>query len=54
MKRILIIIDYLINPRAINYPFLYSDVEAPAPAKHFVICRFWEDGKYWLWCIRWL
>ena len=55
LQKILVIIDLILNPKAPDYPFLYSDgfIEK-LPPNHFGVKGFVKDGKHWVWCIRWI
>ena len=58
LQKVLVIIDLILNPRATNYPFLYTpdfhSIKKSLPKRHIVIKQFEKDGKHWVWCIRWL
>lgn len=60
LQKVLVVIDLILNPKAINYPFLYQYLiegveiyEFNIP-RHLVIKKFIKDGMYHYWCIRWV
>lgn len=59
LQKVLVIIDLILNPRAYNYPFIYSlkgdyDFYRIKPPYHLVVKEFIKGDEYHMWCIRWL
>jgi hypothetical protein len=60
-KEWLLWIDNLINPFAIDEPFMYCDkiegvekYELPTDYWLAPVYEFDEEDKHWIWCVRWL